>query len=267
MKNGNSAGLWACGDTSASRLTRRTASSGCQLLAPRRGQKPGCGPGSRGAAATRRVTSGARAASSVAAGLPSIDGFDARGLNHARGKQDFYLKLLRQFVADFQSFGEQARQFIGEGKREEAQRLAHSLKGVAASVGALRVAAAASELELVFRQGEASEPALASVERELRPVMSSLASHFGAEPAATSSPRVADPSEEQLSTLALPEWVNDLRRLLNDGDIAAQQLWEQRGEELKSLLPARTYAHLRRALENFEFEAALKALSRSQGGA
>ena len=204
----------------------------------------------------------------TAAGLPSIDGLDAQaGVNRTRGKQDFYLKLLKQFVADFQSFGEQARQLICEKKRDDAQRLAHSLKGVAASLGALRVAAAASDLEQVFRQGEPAEPALESVERELRPVMSGLASHLGVNLTATSSPRVAGRSEQQLSSLPLPEWVNDLRRLLNDGDIAAQQLWERRGEELKSLLPARTYGHLRRALENFEFEAALEALSRSKGGA
>jgi two-component system sensor histidine kinase/response regulator len=175
--------------------------------------------------------------------------------------------LLKQFGADFQSFGEQARQFICDNKREDVQRLAHSLKGVAASLGALRVADAASDLEQVLRRGEPAEPALERVERELRPMMSGLARHFGVNLSATSSPRVAGQFEQQLSSLPLPEWVNDLRRLLNDGDIAAQQLWERRGEELKSLLPARTYGHLRRALENFEFEAALEALSRSKGGA
>lgn len=197
----------------------------------------------------------------AAAGLPRIDGLDAQaGLNRTRGKQDFYLKLLKQFVADFQSFEEQTMQFLRQGKLQDAERLAHSLKGVAGSVGALRVAAAASDMEQVLRRGEPSETALESVERELRPMMNGLTDHFGAH-SATSPPPPVGPTEPIVSSLPLPEWVEDLRRLLVEGDVAAQQLWAQRGEELKDLLPVQTYGQVRRALENFEFETALIALS------
>jgi hypothetical protein len=46
-----------------------------------------------------------------------------------------------------------------------------------------------------------------------------------------------------------------------DGDVAAQQLWAERGAELKDVLPAQLYAQVRRAVDNFEFDVALTALS------
>lgn len=193
--------------------------------------------------------------------LPRLDGLDIQaGLSRTRGKQDFYLNLLKQFVADFQSFGEQATQFLHKGELEDAQRLAHSLKGVAANLGALRVADAASELEHVLRRCEPSETALESVERELIPLIVGLADHFGISLTGTRSPPVG-PAEYNVSSAPLPAWVDDLRRLLSEGDIAAQQLWARRGEELKDLVPVQTYGQICRALENFEFEAALEALS------
>jgi hypothetical protein len=66
--------------------------------------------------------------------------------------------------------------------------------------------------------------------------------------------------------VTLPPWVDELRRLLGDGDVAAQQLWSERGEELKNVLPPRTYAQVRRAVENFEFDAALSALTTEKAG-
>jgi two-component system sensor histidine kinase/response regulator len=196
----------------------------------------------------------------AAAKLPRLDGLDVQeGLSRTRGKQDFYLNLLKQFAADFRSFAEQLTQCLREGKHEDAQRLAHSLKGVAASLGARRVADAASELERILRRREPSENAHRSVEGELFPLVAGHADHFGARLIDAGPP--GRPAENRLASVPLPAWVDDLRRLLSEGDIAAQQLWTRRGEELKDLMPMGTYGQICRALENFEFEAALEALS------
>lgn len=68
-------------------------------------------------------------------------------------------------------------------------------------------------------------------------------------------------NDVDLSSVVLPEWVADLRRLLEDGDVAAQQLWNDKGEELKNVLPGAMYVHLRRAIDSFDFDAALAALA------
>ena len=155
---------------------------------------------------------------------------------------------------------------LREGKHEEATRLAHSLKGVAANVGSTKVADAAGELEHVLRQGEAPDVAMSHVERELRPVMAGLAEHFNIDTTMTTPPIDTRRARDRHLRLTLPPWVDELRRLLGDGDVAAQQLWSERGEELKDVLPPKIYGKVRRAVENFEFDAALAALTTEKAG-
>jgi signal transduction histidine kinase/CheY-like chemotaxis protein len=201
-------------------------------------------------------------ASAAKTAIPAVHGLDsAAGLKRTRGNQDLYLSLLKQYVIGFSAFGEELTLHLREGKHEEATRLAHSLKGVAANVGSTRVADAAGELESVLRRGEAPDVALGNVERELRPVMSGLADHLHIDTTMTTPPIDAPSEEVDLADIALPDWVDELRRLLADGDVVAQQLWSERGEELKPVLPAKLYAQVRRAVENFEFDVAHAALS------
>ncbi len=198
----------------------------------------------------------------AAAALPRVAGLDTRaGLICTGGKQIFYLSLLTQFLSEFRRFPEQAAQWLREGKLDDAERLAHSLKGVAASLGAQRVADAAGELERVLRRGEPSEAAVECVKRELSPVISGLTDYFAADKTVGGPPPPVGAAGQSPRSPPLPEWVDELRRLLSDGDVAAQQLWERRGEELKDRLPMQRYGQIRRALENFDFEAALEALS------
>jgi HPt (histidine-containing phosphotransfer) domain-containing protein len=203
----------------------------------------------------------------AAPGLPKVDGLDSEaGLKRTRGNQDLYLSLLKQYVIGFSAFGEELTLLLREGSHEEATRLAHSLKGVAANVGSMQVADAAGHLEHALRRGEAPDVAMAQVERELRPVMSGLAEALHIDTTMTTPPMDAAESGADFSEVTLPAWVDDLRRLLADGDVAAQQLWSEHGEELKDVLPPRVYAQVRRAVDNFEFDAALAALTTEKAG-
>jgi hypothetical protein len=101
----------------------------------------------------------------------------------------------------------------------------------------------------------------------LKPVVAKLAEALHIDATMTTPP--ADMTGAQpadLSDVTLPPWVEDLRGLMADGDVAAQQLWAERGEELRDLLPPQVYAHVRRALDNFEFDVALKALATEKAG-
>ena len=60
----------------------------------------------------------------------------------------------------------------------------------------------------------------------------------------------------------MPVWMEELLRVLKEGDIGAQQIWAQRSDELRRTLTPHTYSQVRHALENFEFDIALAALSR-----
>jgi two-component system sensor histidine kinase/response regulator len=199
---------------------------------------------------------------SAATQLPLIPGLDmAAGLGRTRNKLDLYTSLLRQFAAAFESFGVEIKMHLQENRLEEAQRLAHSLKGVAANVGAGTISDAAGELERQLRAGDAHDGALAQVERELQPALAALRSYLAVEapPDEAIAPEVTPPE------VRLPEWVKELRDLLVEGDIAAQRLWAERGEELQGVVPLQAYLQIRRAVENFEFDAALEALSACAG--
>ena len=188
-----------------------------------------------------------------------VEGLDsAAGLGRTRGNHKLYASLLQQFVSGFQSFGEELTLLLREGKHEEATRLAHSLKGVAANVGATQVAQTAGELEQRLRRNESVEGSLADVERDLIPVIAGLAEHYGLDLLAPDAAEGAEDGDP--SYVAMPDWVDDLRRLLADGDVAAQELWAQRGGELKNVLPMRAHGQVRRAIEGFDFDAALIAL-------
>jgi two-component system, sensor histidine kinase and response regulator len=194
--------------------------------------------------------------------LPRVPGLDTGvGLKYADGKQALYLSLLQQFVSEFRSFSDQAHRLIREGKLTEAERLAHSLKGIAATIGASSLAGAAGELERVLHQRGSSGSACEWVTKELSHVVSGLAEFFAAGEKTAEGPRVAEAAGRRARSAPLPEWVDELRRLLSDGDVAAQQLWERRGEELKDRLSMQQYGRIRRAVQDFDFDDALAALA------
>jgi len=193
--------------------------------------------------------------------LPVAEGLDtADGLSRTRGKADLYVDLLRHFASSFRTFGSDVRNSLAAGRREEAMGLAHSLKGVAANLGATGVAASCANLERLLCDGGDAIPALDTLQAELYPLLDRLRAYFDAKMAANHSSAFSiEPSAA--ACREMPEWVNELKRLLADGDVAAQRLWKQRGEELAQALPAHVHGKVRRALENFEFDAALEALA------
>jgi two-component system sensor histidine kinase/response regulator len=218
--------------------------------------------GYAGAAQPATSYSKESAQANAATTLPGIAGLDTQlGLNCTGGKQTFYLSLLSQFLSEFRSFPEQVAELLRAGKLTDAERLAHSLKGVAANIGARRVAEAAGELERALHRGEPLEPAVEGMKTELSSVIGGLTAYFAADKTVAGPSPLVGAGVQSTRPSPLPEWVDELRRLLSDGDVAAQQLWERRGEELKDRLPMQRYGQIRRAMENFDFDSALDALS------
>ena len=190
--------------------------------------------------------------------LPQLDGLDIEdGLRHMGGNTRFYRNLLQQFPRDFRRFTERMRELLAERKLDEASRLAHSLKGVAANLGARKVADATALLEKAITAQTDPTAALEHAERQLLPLLNGLDDCFAAE-----TPYHQNFAAGDASSIAPPAWRQELLRLLKEGDIAARQLWEQRNEELRGSLPPQTYSQIRRALENFEFDTAFSILSR-----
>jgi HPt (histidine-containing phosphotransfer) domain-containing protein len=93
--------------------------------------------------------------------LSEIDGVDlASGLKRVAGNKRLYRELLMQFAAKQVDASSQISAAIESGDRKLAERIAHTLKGVAGNIGLAQVFAAAEKLERAIRQEDAAAPAL-----------------------------------------------------------------------------------------------------------
>jgi PAS domain S-box-containing protein len=93
--------------------------------------------------------------------LPEIDGVDvASGLKRVAGNKRLYRDLLVQFAAKQGDTDSQILAAIESGDRKLAERIAHTVKGVAGNIGLGQVFTAAEKLERTIREVDAAVPAL-----------------------------------------------------------------------------------------------------------
>ncbi len=110
------------------------------------------------------------------ADLPGID--SETGLKNANGKQDLYKRLLKRFVDNEADFAARFGDAVRQGDSDTATRLAHTLKGVAGTIGAMDLQAAAFDLEKAVKSGGPHEQAFETLLARLEPVLTSIAGYI-----------------------------------------------------------------------------------------
>ncbi len=219
--------------------------------------------GFRRAAATAPAAPAAKAAAvrSGAPALPQIAGLDATaGVRRAAGMADVYLKLLRQFAIDYARASHDLGAMLAIGQRQEAERYAHTLKGLAGTLGAEALQAHAATIENALKQQQPVSPeALIGLAAVLAPLMQGLREYFAitAEDSAG-----ADGGDDEIASAAAerPGWLDELENLLEQGDFAATDLWQAKTAELQGVIDSHTRKKIATALDNFDFDAALALL-------
>jgi CheY-like chemotaxis protein len=107
--------------------------------------------------AARAAEGGLVAASespTLGAALPSIPELDVDdGLSRVAGNVELYTKLLRRFVTQDADVAARISGSLASGDRANAERLAHTIRGVAGSLGAAAAQAAAEAVESALRTG------------------------------------------------------------------------------------------------------------------
>ncbi|MBT7862512.1 MAG: response regulator, partial [Gemmatimonadetes bacterium] len=202
-------------------------------------------------------------------GIEDVDGLDVKGgLSRVLGKRDLYERLLRQFVTGPESQTiETVRSLRAEGDAEGATRAAHSLKGVAGTLGAGELQERAAALEAALKAGTADveiEPLLAHVDSELSRLLGALAVVFSDE-TETPSPDTAVPVTADTQSAADIDWdaarraVNELEPLLELEDAAAMDVFAGHAEILRAALGADAGA-VESATTGWAFHDALTAL-------
>src|SRR6516225_9400267 len=136
------------------------------------------------------------AGSTTTADLPAIDGLDsADGLRRVGGNIKLYMKLLREFASQQAEAVERIRAALAANDTESATRVAHTLKGLAGSLGAEPVQSAAAAVEKLLRDraaADATNPALEQLAAVVDPFLTRLRAALPASPtAAAATPAVA----------------------------------------------------------------------------
>lgn len=183
--------------------------------------------------------------------LPELKLIDTvAGLAVTQQNGALYRRLLLKFREGQKSFVERFKTALDADETETMEREAHSLKGIAGSIGARTVQEAAASLEIACKAGKPVINELMQVSEALEPVLTELGQID--EPA--SALREPTPPETVIAMLA------KLRGLLESNDTEAQDLMQQISSiadpEMNSTIGVMT-----EALESYDFDKALSFLS------
>lgn len=134
--------------------------------------------------------------------LAQVPGLDvARGVSVLRGRSGKYINLLMGFVEAHANDSAQVAALLRQGDVTTAQRLVHSAKGAAATLGANAVADAAKQVEHRLRDsGETVEAELTELSRALQSLKAALGGAVGTAPAPQTTRR-STPQAALLPTL------------------------------------------------------------------
>jgi PAS domain S-box-containing protein len=196
--------------------------------------------------------------------LHAVPGLDVTvGLRTLRGDVPAYQRLLRHFVRFHQDDPLRLRHLLDRGAGREVADLAHSLKSSAGAIGAAGVLAAASAMP---RSGEPVQ-ATRSAGEELAAQMSVLLAELGRVLDMPGPAPAAPPVAGEVSVVADPAQLRrELRHSLERRDMAALRLLQgEQGAALGDL--GMQTSRLRRAVEDFEFDVAIKLLDELESAA
>jgi len=212
----------------------------------------------------------------VAVDLPlALSGIDLRcGLELMGGDRSLYRKLLVKFAGTQAQAGEQLLSAMTAGDRDTARRLAHTLKGLAANLGAQSLRDAAAVLEDRLTPGQADavadnddlrglEPLIEIAKAQLQTVCDAIAAwQRGLQPG--TPPGLADSQADSPAPVPKEELQALFERLdarLSESDSAAAEIIERLlGLPLETGLRQRL-GGVDEAVSNFDFDTARERLS------
>jgi two-component system sensor histidine kinase/response regulator len=199
--------------------------------------------------------------------LSTIPGLEvARPLSVLHGNVAKYLGLLRQFIAAHAGDMARVMECLAARDAAAARQVAHGLKGVAATLGAMRLSEQARQLESQLRENGDADAALAdAVAAEILQLQGALAmlpdpaaaeagSGGGADAGAEDGANATSVDPAQLGPL-----IAELRDLLAASNTRAGQLLETHEALLRAAFGGQ-FKVIRQQVEQFDFDAALSVL-------
>jgi PAS domain S-box-containing protein len=179
--------------------------------------------------------------------LPQVDGLDsADGLRRVGGNNKLYAKLLRQFASQQADAVGQIRAALAVRDTESATRLAHTLKGVAGSLGAGPVLTAAAAVEKLLRDGCPADAALEQLAGVLDPLLARLRAALALGATATAAAPAVPPAQTRAVAV-------QLAKLFAEFDTNAVTFTEENQASLRPAFDAITWEQFLRHTQGFAF--------------
>ena len=186
--------------------------------------------------------------------LPTIPGLDlAIGLGNTGGQRKTYARMLSMFLEYHHDDVGQIRAALDADRREDAVRMAHSLKGAAALLGAERVRGAALAVEKTLREPVPKpviDGVMATLENHLADFVAALHAHVEAHLHAAGM-------DESVSAADLLARLADY---LSADDLRASQLWQEHLPIFTATLGP-IVPDLAKAIVRYDFVAARRLLA------
>jgi two-component system sensor histidine kinase/response regulator len=221
-------------------------------------------------AASPPASATTQAATPASSDLPPIAGLDQEdGLRRVGGNRKLYLKLLRQFAKEQASMPDHMAAMLAEGERATAERLAHSLKGVAGNLGVAPVQSAAADLEHALRT-QSPEQEVESLRLKLAQVLDGFLPGLLTALAGVASSEIAPTVDESPADPVNPDRLADLtqtlRQLLEDSDADAVAQVESNAAALRTLFSPEQWTAFTEAVDGYDFAEALVLLKKVAPG-
>ena len=196
--------------------------------------------------------------------IPDLDA--SAGLSRVGGNRKLYLKLLRQFVENQGTAVARVTEAQGAGDRQTAERLAHTLKGVAGNIGATEVQFAAGALEKCIRDG-AAEKDVETAKRRVAATLDPLVTALRALPEVFPAEDKVNPTTP--TSVQLPqsrEAAGRLTRLLSEFDPGAADFVEANQAALRPLFGDAGWPEFEKLVQGYAFADAQTRLEQALKG-
>lgn len=189
--------------------------------------------------------------------LPEIEGLDTRqGLERCQDNLELYTRTLSRFRQHFRDFPHAMAAALQDDDPQVAPRLAHTLKGLAATIGADAIADAAAELERNLLDQTTEDSAEAEVTKRLAALIAALDRALPDE-ALDREPGAGI----KIDPAAADALLDSLHALLVDYDAKTREFLDQERSALEQTLPAGGLRRLRLAVEEYDFDRAVEILA------
>jgi CheY-like chemotaxis protein len=203
------------------------------------------------------VAAPAKAADEVV--LPEIDGINVRdGLARVAGNQRRYKDLLMRFAVDQCNVGAQISAALESGDSKVAERIAHSLKGVAGNMSITKIFSSAGSLERAIRERDPAVPALL---REFRSLVDHQIHAIRQALPDTSTQHARTDLNRDFDAREASSAARRLRELLEESDGGSKEAFSAFTHAVSSVVDKPELDALEMAIKEFDFDSALSKLN------